>query len=952
MLWDKAIYHGATVSATRGELRPLTTWLLSIYVLDLEYDDSEEIRMMAFLQKIAASLKRGRTAELPQDDKEAFYILMPMVIANQHRSVADLLSNSKFCVSFQCGRPQRSLLHVAANCGAYETLCLLLKKKAEVNLQDKSGFTPLHLAAKNGQRKCLNKLLEYECDINIRNNEGLTAVHWLAVNGRTELLQDMLSRIKDVNIEDAQGQTPLHVACQNGHLNTLRCLLDNGANVNKPNNNGWTPLHFACKHGQHEAVDALLKRGAELRPEDGGKTPLAICLEEGYGETCEVLLRQWPRLFDSMLQTACNVTISEDNVLKVLTYLCGRERGMKERVVEGLSERLSITGHHLLSNMSQEEGNTDSLIRVVRILLRAEKIQPTSPKPDVHDLLESHKENTHTQPLSDRLCLQMLWQQLEDILTLMDSELLHEDTTSDQPVKVYVDRNGENSVSEKLLAEKLCEVFSGDASLLACSVSSSTPTPKIEEKDKSGSFSPAVPRVCALIRAFYMCSQSNKNSSEKSSQFFAFFQRHIKTLKLFVERDPQLIFNHFHFLLSCPELMSNFLTIVHRQPFESRRQWFYENLPTPDMLSFASNEENHGLVRVNREQVFSTSCEEVLHQSPDKLKSTLTVQFNGEEGMGQGLVREWFDLLSRELLNPDYALFTMSADGCTFQPNSNSSINPDHLNYFRFTGRLLGLALFHRQLLATYFTRSFYKHILGIPVNYQDVASIDPEYAKNLQWLLDNDISNLGLDLTFSVETDVFGIMQEVELIPGGSKVAVNEVNKKEYVQFVTELRMTRAIKPQIDSFLSGFHDYIPHTLVQLFNEYELELLLSGMPEIDLADWKTNTTYSGYTHDSEIIHWFWDIVDHMKEQQRVQLLQFVTGSSRVPYGGFSQLPSGGSIQLFTISRQPCAATVPYPLPTTSTCINLLRLPEYPTLADLEDRLLTALRCGGQGYGLV
>lgn len=136
-------------------------------------------------------------------------------------------------------------------------------------------------------------------------------------------------------------------------------------------------------------------------------------------------------------------------------------------------------------------------------------------------------------------CLQMLWQQLEDILTLMDSELLHEDTTSDQPVKVCsqngmlspsdpriicpcaadVDRNGENSVSEKLLAEKLCEVFSGDASLLACSVSSSTPTPKIEEKDKSGSFSPAVPRVCALIRAFYMCSQSNKNRFAKFKKF-------------------------------------------------------------------------------------------------------------------------------------------------------------------------------------------------------------------------------------------------------------------------------------------------------------------------------------------------------------------------------------------------------------------------------------------------
>lgn len=67
---------------------------------------------------------------------------------------------------------------------------------------------------------------------------------------------------------------------------------------------------------------------------------------------------------------------------------------------------------------------------------------------------------------------------------------------------------------------------------------------------------------------------------------------------------------------------------------------------------------------------------------------------------------------------------------------------------------------------------------LGIPVNYQDVASIDPEYAKNLQWILDNDISDLGLELTFSVETDVFGAMEEVPLKPGGASILVTQENK------------------------------------------------------------------------------------------------------------------------------------------------------------------------------
>lgn len=77
------------------------------------------------------------------------------------------------------------------------------------------------------------------------------------------------------------------------------------------------------------------------------------------------------------------------------------------------------------------------------------------------------------------------------------------------------------------------------------------------------------------------------------------------------------------------------------------------------------------------------------------------------------MVKDWFDALSQELLNPDYALFTVSPDGVTFQPNPMSYVNPDHLNYFNFAGQIIGLALYHQQLVNVYFTRSFYKHILG-----------------------------------------------------------------------------------------------------------------------------------------------------------------------------------------------------------------------------------------------
>ncbi|MCO5610566.1 hypothetical protein L7F22_064805 [Adiantum nelumboides] len=86
------------------------------------------------------------------------------------------------------------------------------------------------------------------------------------------------------------------------------------------------------------------------------------------------------------------------------------------------------------------------------------------------------------------------------------------------------------------------------------------------------------------------------------------------------------------------------------------------------------------------------------------------------------------------MFNPDYALFQpCAADRTTYQPNRASAVNPDHLSYFRFVGRVIGKAIYDGRLLDAYFTRSFYKHILGKPVDYRDLEAVDPEYYKSLE---------------------------------------------------------------------------------------------------------------------------------------------------------------------------------------------------------------------------
>uniref|UniRef100_A0A6I8RR36 E3 ubiquitin-protein ligase HACE1 n=1 Tax=Xenopus tropicalis TaxID=8364 RepID=A0A6I8RR36_XENTR len=857
-------------------------------------------RAMEQLNRLTRSLRRARTVELPEDNETAVYTLMPMVMADQHRSVLELLSNSKFDVNYAFGRVKRSLLHIAANCGSVECLVLLLKRGADPNYQDISGCTPLHLAARNGQKKCMSKLLEYNADVNICNNEGLTAIHWLAVNGRTELLHDLVQHVTNVDVEDAMGQTALHVACQNGHKTTVLCLLDSGADINRPNVSGATPLYFACSHGQRDTAQILLLRGAKYLPDKNGVTPLDLCVQGGYGETCDILIQHHPRLFQTLIQMTQNEDLRENTLRQVLEHLSQQSEVQYLKILTGLAEVATTNGHKLLSISSSYEAQMKSLLRIVRIFCHVFRIGPSSPN-NGNDMGYNGNKTPRNQVFKP---LELLWHSLDEWLVLIATELTKNKRDSSNIACILLKQN-QLDQQDISLAHQSAIGESGSYDHL----SSSTRAEDFESCSAAGKQEPVADgqdvismtanRLSAVIQAFYMCCSCQMPQGMTSPRFIEFVCKHDDVLKCFVTRNPKIIFDHFHFLLECPELMSRFMHIIKAQPFKERCEWFYEHLlagqPDSDMVHRPVNEND--ILLVHRDSIFRSSCEVVFKSNCEKLKQGIAVRFHGEEGMGQGVVREWFDILSSEIINPDYALFTQSAD--------------------------------------------------GIPVNYQDVASIDPEYAKNLQWILDNDISDLGLELTFSVETDVFGAMEEVPLKPGGASILVTQENKAEYVQLVTELRMTRAIQPQINGFLQGFHMFIPPSLIQLFDEYELELLLSGMPEIDVNDWMKNTEYtSGYERDDQVIQWFWEVVQELTQEERVLLLQFVTGSSRVPHGGFAYIMGGSGLQNFTIAA---VAYTPNLLPTSSTCINMLKLPEYPSKEILKDRLLVALHCGSYGY---
>lgn len=187
--------------------------------------------------------------------------------------------------------------------------------------------------------------------------------------------------------------------------------------------------------------------------------------------------------------------------------------------------------------------------------------------------------------------------------------------------------------------------------------------------------------------------------------------------------------------------------------FDVKRRYFRQEM---ERLEEGSRR-NDLVVHVRRDHVFEDSFRELHRRSPEEMKSNLYISFEGEEGQDAGgLLREWYLIISREIFNPNYALFTTTpGDKTTYMPNSSSHVNPDHLNYFKFVGRIIAKAIYDNKLLECYFTRSFYKHILGKHVHYADMQAEDYSFYQGMVFLLEHDLNEIGAELTFSTEVRV-----------------------------------------------------------------------------------------------------------------------------------------------------------------------------------------------------
>jgi hypothetical protein len=285
------------------------------------------------------------------------------------------------------------------------------------------------------------------------------------------------------------------------------------------------------------------------------------------------------------------------------------------------------------------------------------------------------------------------------------------------------------------------------------------------------------------------------------------------------------------------------------------------------------------------------------------------------------------------------------------QINPNSGIaNEFHLRYFHMAGRIMGKALFDNQITPVHLVQVMYKHIMGWPVTLRDLEHIDDQIYRNLCELLDfDDVSMLYLE--FVVTEDHLGVTETVELVPGGDERSVDNNNLPEYLDAQLRYRMMNRVKFQLVELLRGFYDVVPEPLLSVFDFQELELLLHGLPNIDMDDWFRNTEYTGEfagNASHKVVTWYWDIVRGFEQEQKAKLLQFVTGTAGVPVQGFGCLQgSDGNIRKFTIFGDKNVKV----FPRAHTCFNRIDMPIYKTKAEMQKYLTMAISMESTGFDI-
>ncbi|XP_077422788.1 E3 ubiquitin-protein ligase TRIP12 isoform X2 [Vanacampus margaritifer] len=399
---------------------------------------------------------------------------------------------------------------------------------------------------------------------------------------------------------------------------------------------------------------------------------------------------------------------------------------------------------------------------------------------------------------------------------------------------------------------------------------------------------------------------------------------------------------------------------------------------------------------INRDELLKQA--ESVMQDLGSSRAMLEIQYENEVGTGLGPTLEFYALVSQELQRADLGLwrgeevtltnpkgsqegtkYMFSTRGLFAVPFGRTT-KPAHIAKikmkFRFLGKLMAKAIMDFRLLDLPLGLPFYKWMLRheTSINSHDLVNIDPDVAKSILHLediirqkkrLEQDrsqtrealqqaleslnmngcsVEDLGLDFTLPG-------FPNIELKKGGKDVPVTIYNLEEYLRLVVYWTLNEGVSRQFESFREGFESVFPLHHLQYFYPEELDQLLCGSKS---ETWDVKTLMEccrpdhGYTHDSRAVRFLFEVLSSFDAEQQRLFLQFVTGSPRLPVGGFRSLNPPLTIvrKTFESTENPDEF-----LPSVMTCVNYLKLPDYSSIEIMREKLLTAAREGQQSFHL-
>jgi E3 ubiquitin-protein ligase NEDD4 len=197
-----------------------------------------------------------------------------------------------------------------------------------------------------------------------------------------------------------------------------------------------------------------------------------------------------------------------------------------------------------------------------------------------------------------------------------------------------------------------------------------------------------------------------------------------------------------------------------------------------------------------------------------------------------------------------------------------SKVDPMHLEYFTFSGRVMALALMHKVQVGIVFDRAFFLQLAGMHITLEDIRDADPCLYSSCKQILQMDpefIDSDALSLTFVQEVEELGSRKVVELCSGGKSIVVNSKNREKYVDLLIQHRFVTSISEPVSRFACGFADILsnsgqPKLFFQSLELEDLDWMLYGSENaICVEDWKAHTEYNGYKETDPQISWFWKV---------------------------------------------------------------------------------------------